>query len=123
MRFPVHKAVLSSQSDYFNSMFQRDWKENAQGEVELKEDVSFVVEAMIQFMYYADYERPAIESYDYEFEFLFDAQVYVIAEKYGLPDLKQRAQEKFSSQQTYEPGETRFTSKIAYFSEAVEVIL
>ncbi|KAK4032825.1 hypothetical protein C8A01DRAFT_20156, partial [Parachaetomium inaequale] len=81
--FKVHRLVLSSQSEFF---------ETAAGLVELGEADDSVIEAMLRFMYCFDYNNIHGVS-----TMIFNAQVYSLSDKYMIPALKDLAKEKFRS--------------------------
>ncbi|EFQ96930.1 hypothetical protein MGYG_08855 [Nannizzia gypsea CBS 118893] len=88
----VHKVVVCGQSEYFSRIFDGDWKEATENVVNFSNDDDPVtVEAMVRFMYEADYDASGSNN------MLFHARVYKVAEKYIIPDLKEKALEKFEA--------------------------
>lgn len=69
-------------------------QETAAGVIELKEDNSRAVEAMLRFMYTFDYDSSGSD-WERASPILFNVEVYSIAEKYGVLPLKLQAKEKF----------------------------
>jgi hypothetical protein len=65
-------------------------KEASKGEIDLEEVDDTVIEAMLRFMYYFDYD-----TYDGRSSMIFNAEVYSIADRYTIPALKEHAKEKF----------------------------
>ncbi|KAK2768598.1 hypothetical protein FQN54_000454 [Arachnomyces sp. PD_36] len=108
--FYVHKLVLSSQSLYFATMFERDeWKECDQNFVELVGDDPSAIESMLRFMYGYDEEwvKHGEEGYIYGMvdattevvvqHMQLSARAFAAAEKYGIPKLKQLAKARFAT--------------------------
>ncbi|KAK2765273.1 hypothetical protein FQN53_006927 [Emmonsiellopsis sp. PD_33] len=89
--FKVHKIILSSQSEYFERMLGGEWKESVNNVVLLDEEDPQVIEAMIHFLYWADYASDKDETANV----VFHAMVYSAGERYGIPSLKKRAALKF----------------------------
>ncbi|EEH06202.1 BTB/POZ domain-containing protein [Histoplasma capsulatum G186AR] len=81
--FKVHKLILSGQSEYFSRMFSAEWK---------LEDDPRTIEAMLRFMYGLDYDS---SSQGRTSPMLFASKVYVAADYYGIPELKEKAKAKF----------------------------
>ncbi|OXV11874.1 hypothetical protein Egran_00364 [Elaphomyces granulatus] len=94
--FKVHKIVVCGQSEYFACLLSGKWKEATGNAVDLKEDDARAVEAMIHFMYGFDYDSSG-SSLGRISPMLFNAMVYKVADKYGVPALKHLAQQKFDS--------------------------
>jgi len=88
--FKVHRIVLSAHSNYFATELNGKWKESDERKVTISDFDPSVVEAMLRFMYSFDYNNAYGTS-----TMVFDAQVYQIADKYGMEDLKTHSQEKF----------------------------
>ncbi|KAI9784671.1 MAG: hypothetical protein M1816_000787 [Peltula sp. TS41687] len=88
--FNVHKVVLCGQSKFFSKACDGEWKEGAEGVIDLKDDDVQVVEAMLQFLYATDYDSNKIVS-----PMLFNIRVYVLADKYDIEPLKKLAKAKF----------------------------
>ncbi|EER37491.1 BTB/POZ domain-containing protein [Histoplasma capsulatum var. duboisii H88] len=81
--FKVHKLILSCQSEYFSRMFSAEWK---------LEDDPRTIEAMLRFMYGLDYDGSIQGCTSL---MLFSSKVYVAADYYGIPELKENAKAKF----------------------------
>ncbi|PVH91084.1 hypothetical protein DM02DRAFT_546495, partial [Periconia macrospinosa] len=92
--FNIHKLVLCTQSNYFSTAFNGEWKESANGVIDLKGDDVSVVEAMLEFIYTHDYNAigEGVSS-----PMLFNINVYGLADKYDVPELKSRAKQKFEN--------------------------
>ncbi|KAL1969168.1 hypothetical protein VTN77DRAFT_422 [Rasamsonia byssochlamydoides] len=93
--FHAHKAILSCYSAYFYNLFKSDWKETASNTITLTDDNPYAVEAMLQHLYGMDYIVAYHPGLSIE---LFDAKVYAIAEKFGIPSLKDEVKTMFTSQ-------------------------
>ncbi|KIX08720.1 uncharacterized protein Z518_03377 [Rhinocladiella mackenziei CBS 650.93] len=91
--FRVHKIIMCGQSEYFDRLFNGDWKEVRDDVVVLKEDDSGAVEAMIRFMYENEYDSSG-NSEERISPMVFNVRVYRVADKYGVPALKQLSKEK-----------------------------
>ncbi|KAM5432313.1 hypothetical protein McanMca71_007888 [Microsporum canis] len=92
--FKVHKVVVCGQSEYFTRLFDGDWKETAENVVDLSKDDPATIEAMVRFMYEADYDGSGSNRGRIS-PMLFNARVYEVAEKYSILHLKERAKTKF----------------------------
>src|SRR5690606_4839200 len=53
--FRVHRAVICSQSGYFETLCESEFKEAQERKVELKEDDPEAVRCVIEFLYTRDY--------------------------------------------------------------------
>lgn len=69
-------------------------QETSENAIQLKEDNPRAVEAMIHFMYGFEYDSSGSD-HGRVSPMLFNVNVYQIADKYGVPKLKDRAKEKF----------------------------
>ncbi|KAM5349253.1 hypothetical protein ACJ41O_005760 [Fusarium nematophilum] len=88
--FQVHRIILSIHSKYFAKIFTGPWKESSERVITIEDFNADAVEAMLQFMYWFDY--------DYECEaspMSFHAKVYQIADKYDIPALKEHVRGLF----------------------------
>ncbi|PVH90219.1 hypothetical protein DM02DRAFT_548234, partial [Periconia macrospinosa] len=90
--FKIHKLVLSAQSNYFSKAFDGEWKESANGIIDLQGDEVCAIEAMLEFMYTHDYNAIGEGSSS---PMLFNIKVYSLADKYDVPELKSLAENKF----------------------------
>lgn len=79
-KFPVHKAILHSQSAYFSSMFSHDYKENVTGSVAIEDIDAPLFSELLLYLYTG--QVPAMAEVDRAVELL------VIADKYQLDSLK-----------------------------------
>ncbi|KAK5124058.1 hypothetical protein LTR85_002255 [Meristemomyces frigidus] len=88
--YRVHRNIISSHSNYFAKLCRGDFKESTAGEVTLHDDPPEAVKLMIDFFYTFDYKVPGsaisglpdLEVY---------AMVFILADKYEIPDLKAHA--------------------------------
>ncbi|OAP59879.1 hypothetical protein AYL99_04881 [Fonsecaea erecta] len=92
--FKVHKIVIYGQSEYFNRLFNSDWKEALDNKIELKEDDPGAVEAMLRFMYENEYDSGE-HSWGRISPMLFHVRVHAVADKYGVAALKKLSKQKF----------------------------
>ncbi|KAF5974689.1 kelch 8 [Fusarium coicis] len=88
--FSVHSLVLFCHSDYFKRQLTGPWKESEDKTIEIKDFDVNVVEAMLRFVYFFDYDVPPNTR-----TMIFHAQVYQIGDKYGIEPLKKQALNKF----------------------------
>lgn len=65
--------------------------------ITLKEDDVHAVEAMLRFLYGSGYDVVNTDDPTHLTPILFHIRVYAIADKYDIPTLKLRAQEKFNN--------------------------
>ncbi|QDS67630.1 hypothetical protein FKW77_004415 [Venturia effusa] len=72
--YHVHRLVLSTHSGYFSTLFSSDFKEAKENSINLEDDRSYIVDAMIEALYDGDY---AYENDDdlAELEDMFHAKV------------------------------------------------
>ncbi|KAL1979195.1 hypothetical protein VTN96DRAFT_6523 [Rasamsonia emersonii] len=94
--FKVHRLVVCGRSEYFSRLFNGNWAETAENVVQLKDDDPRAVEAMVHFMYGYEYDSSGSDRGRIS-PILFNVKVYQLADKYGVPQLKQRAKEKFEN--------------------------
>ncbi|KAI7081865.1 hypothetical protein KC356_g8823 [Hortaea werneckii] len=90
-RWKAHKVVLCAQSEWFMKSCAKSWKEGQEGEITFKNDEPAVIEATLHWFYEFDYGT----SQDIKWPLVLDVQVYAVAEKYSLPNLKRLAATKF----------------------------
>ncbi|RBQ72323.1 hypothetical protein FVER14953_13678 [Fusarium verticillioides] len=88
--FAVHSLVLFCHSDYFKRQLTGPWKESEDKTVEIKDFDANIVEAMLRFVYFFDYDVPPNSR-----PTIFHAQVYQIGDRYGIGTLKKQAINKF----------------------------
>lgn len=96
--FKVHRLVICGQSEYFSLLCNRnrvvDPPNQTSQVIQLMDDDPHAVEAMIHFMYGYRYDGSGRGRAS---PMLFHIKVYHVADKYGIPKLKQRAREKFKT--------------------------
>ncbi|KAM6530278.1 hypothetical protein FALCPG4_008405 [Fusarium falciforme] len=90
--FKVHRLILCAHSKYFAKQLNGPWKESSEQVVSIEDFDVGVVEAMLHFMYDFDYTNVNGTS-----SMVFEAQVYQIADKYGIGSLKEHAKKKFGA--------------------------
>ncbi|KIL88490.1 hypothetical protein FAVG1_08571 [Fusarium avenaceum] len=90
--FKVHRLILSCHSEYFAKQLEGPWKESLERAIDITDFDPTVVEAMLHFMYKFHYTNVSGVS-----AMVFDAQVYQIADKYGVHALKTYAKDKFGT--------------------------
>ncbi|EZG02978.1 hypothetical protein H106_06508 [Trichophyton rubrum CBS 735.88] len=118
--FKAHRAVVCTQSDFFNAAFNGGFKEAKSRTVELPDDDSETIERVLSFLYLQEYdEKGHLMALDSQITVapsstdgssarndeeqskttdagLNNAQVYVAADKFGIPLLQALAAEKFT---------------------------
>ncbi|RMY51664.1 hypothetical protein D0863_14512 [Hortaea werneckii] len=115
-KYPVHSLLLSLHSVYFQRLFDTEFKvllilyilaryrehsdfvmqEARTGECELHDDHPAAVALMIKYFYSFDYATDASTDNHFANQLELHAHVYVVADKYGVEDLKQLACRKFT---------------------------
>ncbi|KAF5710938.1 kelch 8 [Fusarium mundagurra] len=88
--FAAHSLVLFCHSDYFKKQLTGPWKESENKTIEIKDFGANIVEAMLRFVYFFDYDVPPNTR-----TMVFHAEVYQIGDKYGIEPLKKQALNKF----------------------------
>ncbi|PYI05223.1 hypothetical protein BO78DRAFT_447876 [Aspergillus sclerotiicarbonarius CBS 121057] len=94
--FKVHRVVVCGQSEFFSRLYKGNWVETAENVVRLTDDNPRAIEAMIQFMYGLDYDSSSGNRGSTS-PLLFNVNLYQVADKYVVPQLKRRAKEKFDT--------------------------
>ncbi|KAL3474861.1 BTB/POZ protein [Aspergillus californicus] len=94
-KFEVHKLIVCGQSEFFSRLFNHNWKEVTENVIQLKDDDPRAVEAMVHFLYGFNYDSSGSDQ-GRNSPMLFNVKVYQIGDKYGIPNLKAQAKEKFS---------------------------
>ncbi|PYI17275.1 BTB/POZ domain protein [Aspergillus violaceofuscus CBS 115571] len=92
----VHRLVVCGQSEYFSRLYEGEWLESGMNEIDLKVDDPRAIEAMFHFMYGYRYDSSDSDQ-GRASPMLFAVKVYQVADKYQVPQLKDRAREKFKS--------------------------
>ncbi|KAJ5549655.1 BTB/POZ protein [Penicillium frequentans] len=92
--FKVHRLIVCGQSEYFARLYKANWTETTENMIHLKDDDPRAIEAMIHFMYGFDYDSSG-NDFSRVSPMLFNIKVYQVADKYFVPQLKQRAKDKF----------------------------
>ncbi|KAI6875348.1 hypothetical protein KC343_g5915 [Hortaea werneckii] len=95
-KYPVHRLLLSLYSVYFQRLFDTEFKEALTGECILHDDHPAAVVLMIKYFYSFDYATDASTDNHFANQLELHAHVYVVADKYGVEDLKQLACRKFT---------------------------
>ncbi|RMY90843.1 hypothetical protein D0861_03435 [Hortaea werneckii] len=95
-KYPVRRLLLALHSVYFQRLFHNDFKEAISGECELHDDHPAAIALMVKYFYSFDYATDASTDNHFANPLEMHAQVYVVADKYGVEDLKQLACRKFT---------------------------
>lgn len=111
--YQVHRVFVATHSEYFRALFRGDYEasliistcihqlvltykqENHGNSIELKEDNPAAVKLMIDYFYGFDYDDTYENITAFNNILELNAAVYVTADKYGVPDLKDLAVEHF----------------------------
>jgi len=88
--FPVHKAILCSSSSFFRGACTVGMQEQSSGVITLHEDLAEVT-VLLEFVYTGRFEVPAAKWRTWLSVLLFIVKVYVLADKYSIDLLKQKA--------------------------------
>ncbi|OGM45159.1 BTB/POZ domain protein [Aspergillus bombycis] len=94
--FKVHRLFVCGQSVYFSRLFKGNWTESVDNTIQLKSDDPRAVEAMVHFMYGFEYDSSG-SNLGRVSPMLFNINVYQVADKFGVPQLKQKAKNKFEA--------------------------
>ncbi|KAE8368636.1 BTB/POZ protein [Aspergillus caelatus] len=94
--FKVHRLIVCGQSAYFSRLFKANWTESVDNKIQLSSDDPRAVEAMIHFMYGFEYDSSGSDLGRVS-PMLFNINVYQVADKFGVPQLKQKAKDKFET--------------------------
>jgi hypothetical protein len=99
--YHVHRCFIAPQSKYFERACAGMFKEGAERKIELKEDLTCMVDRMVYYFYNFDYYNGSDSSQPTEpipWRALSNhIQMYSIADKYDVPGLRTLALEKFKT--------------------------
>jgi hypothetical protein len=93
--YKAHRLILAAQSTYFKKLFEKGYAEAKAGFIELKDDHPEAVEAMIDFFYNFELSLGGKRSAAFGGDLAIIANVYVVADKYGVADLNTTALRRF----------------------------
>ncbi|PGG95138.1 hypothetical protein AJ80_10017 [Polytolypa hystricis UAMH7299] len=128
--FAIHRCIVCLQSEYFKKALTGDFKEASSRIINLDDD-PFIVEKIVQYLYGANYDddsSPSEGRNNIPSESGNDiasgsrnpaeinAQVYIAADRYAIPDLKTLAIRKLESylEKDWQSGEFISVLEIAY---------
>ncbi|OJJ44456.1 hypothetical protein ASPZODRAFT_18648 [Penicilliopsis zonata CBS 506.65] len=98
--FKVHRVVVCGQSAYFFRLFKGNRTETADNIIRLPDDDPRAVEAMVHYFYGFEYEGKQSDP-DSISEMLLHVRTYHVAEKYGIPRLKEEVAGNFEESVEY----------------------
>jgi len=110
--FKVHRNVVCLQSKLFAAAVDSFME----GVIDLEDQEAGVVDSMIQFFYHRDYSLSTVDIS--EGKILGHAKVYVIADRYNIPDLKLAAMKKYQAVEPIEWNSTSFSASIQLVYES-----
>ena len=84
--FQVHEAALFEASSFFKAAFTSMFRESSERTMTLPEDDESVFESFVDWLYHGRYDIPRRS--EVAEIFLRPVQLFVLADKYGVPDLK-----------------------------------
>lgn len=109
-QWKVHKAIVCLASDFFKACCN-NFKEASSGVIDLPGDRADAVNALLKYIYTADYNGPR-----YPEPVLFNVFVHTIGDKYGMRNLCQLAEAKFEKRATEEWQSDAFADSIMEMS-------
>jgi len=80
------------------------------GEIDLDDQEPGIVDSMVQFLYHRDYSLSTADTS--EGSLLANAKVYIIADRYDIPDLKLAAMKKYQAAEPTEWNSTSFSASM-----------
>ncbi|ELR10125.1 hypothetical protein VC83_04336 [Pseudogymnoascus destructans] len=99
----VHRSVVCAHSPVFAAMIDGGFKEAHSGVIDLPADKADIVEMMLRFLYQGDYDdlrcstAPGEDLVELNADaMVVNVEVYVIADKNGIPALKVLARQKYA---------------------------
>ena len=99
--YHVHRCFIAPQSKYFERACTGMFKENTECKIELKEDLTSMVDRMVYYFYNFDYYNGIDSTKPTEAKpwpaLSVHIQMYSIADKYDVPGLRKLALEKFKA--------------------------
>ncbi|KAK3646242.1 hypothetical protein LTR56_008593 [Elasticomyces elasticus] len=92
----VYKAIVCSQSSFFEKHCDKGWMKDEEHVITLPEDEPNVVDAMIRYTFdYSDEQHVKFEDSEPVPPIVFDVLVHMIADKNEIPSLEKLAASKF----------------------------
>jgi hypothetical protein len=99
--YHVHRCFIAPQSKYFERACTGMFKEGAERKIELKEDLTSMVDRMVYYFYNFNYRTSSNSTKPAEMiawpALSVHIQMYSIADKYDVPGLRTLALEKFKA--------------------------
>ncbi|MCJ1388001.1 hypothetical protein MMC18_000845 [Xylographa bjoerkii] len=85
----IHRAIVCSRSKYFKKVCDGDFKEAREATLTFEDEDPALIEEMLLYLYNMQYPQTP-SSLRKAKDMVLDAKMYGIADKYDLPDLKQK---------------------------------
>ncbi|MCJ1287099.1 hypothetical protein MMC26_006447 [Xylographa opegraphella] len=90
----IHRAIVCSRSKYFKRVCDGDFKEAREASLNFVDEDPALIEQMLVYLYTMQYPQTALNLRKAK-DMVLDAKMYGIADKYDLPDLKQKVLKAF----------------------------
>ncbi|KAF2807276.1 uncharacterized protein BDZ99DRAFT_368734, partial [Mytilinidion resinicola] len=101
---PVHQAVICPRSDYFAAALRFPGKEAEEGKIDLSVEDPEMVERMIYYFYHLDYLPTSYNRRPNQGVLEIHAQMYAMADKYQISEMKDLAKAKFEAAMRFHGG-------------------
>ncbi|MCJ1382100.1 hypothetical protein MMC17_005212 [Xylographa soralifera] len=109
----IHRAIVCSRSKYFKKVCDGDFKEAREATLIFEDDDSALVEEMLVYLYTMQYPQTPSSLRKAE-DMVLDAKMYGIADKYDLPDLKEKVVKAFKPLLALNRSDPLFTEAASY---------
>ncbi|MCJ1438124.1 hypothetical protein MMC27_007511 [Xylographa pallens] len=109
----IHRAIVCSRSKYFKRACDGDFKEAREAILTLVDEDPALIEEMLLYLYTMQYPQTPLSLRKAK-DMVLDAKMYSIADKYDLPDLKQKALKAFRPLLALHHSDPLFTEAASY---------